>query len=80
MLSLVITQSTMKNCWPLLATFLFPLANALIGINLPNVELPEGTLIGGLRTSYTGRVFSSFQGIPYAAPPVGDLRYAVKLS
>ncbi len=69
----------MMATWICLMTILLPLAKAQIGVELPEVELPEGTLLGGLRASYSGRVFSSFQGVPYAAPPVGDLRYAVTL-
>ncbi len=77
--SVLYSTLTMMTTWVCLMTILLPLAKAQIGVELPEVELPEGTLLGGLRASYSGRVFSSFQGVPYAAPPVGDLRYAVKL-
>ncbi|KRT84539.1 hydrolase, partial [Oryctes borbonicus] len=41
----------------------------------PSVEISNGLLEGTLRKSYNGRIFSSFEGIPYARPPVGDLRF-----
>ncbi len=43
----------------------------------PVVELSSGTVRGSYRTSYGGETFASYQGIPYAAPPVGELRYQV---
>ncbi|GJQ88158.1 Est-6 [Trypoxylus dichotomus] len=41
----------------------------------PLIEISNGLLQGTLRKSYNGRIFSSFEGIPYARPPVGDLRF-----
>ncbi|GJQ88160.1 Est-6 [Trypoxylus dichotomus] len=41
----------------------------------PLVEISNGLLQGTLSKSYNGRIFSSFEGIPYARPPVGDLRF-----
>ena len=40
------------------------------------VTTAEGPVIGGFLTTVSGRTIRSFQGIPYAAPPVGVLRLA----
>ncbi|KAJ4446940.1 hypothetical protein ANN_13642 [Periplaneta americana] len=39
------------------------------------VDLPHGRLQGHLLLSRKGREIFSFQGIPYAKPPVGELRF-----
>lgn len=44
----------------------------------PTVHTQQGTLIGTYYTSRYGRNFAAFQGIPYAQPPIGDLRFKVK--
>lgn len=41
------------------------------------VETTYGPVIGAQRTSFLGTDFLSFQSIPYAKPPVGDLRFRV---
>ncbi|KAK5649285.1 hypothetical protein RI129_000314 [Pyrocoelia pectoralis] len=41
----------------------------------PLVQTSLGKIIGFYRSSFEGRVFSAFEGIPYARPPVGDLRF-----
>jgi len=35
----------------------------------------DGDICGSILTTHTGTSFKSFQGIPFAAPPVGDLRF-----
>lgn len=39
------------------------------------VQIKQGTLRGSADSSRGGREFLSFQGIPYAAPPVNQLRF-----
>ncbi|CAG9821591.1 unnamed protein product [Phaedon cochleariae] len=41
----------------------------------PEVELPLGKVKGTWETSFDGKKFSSFEGVPYAEPPVSDLRF-----
>lgn len=45
----------------------------------PIVEIKNGTLEGSIKKSKSGRNFYSFRGIPYALPPVGELRFKVCL-
>ncbi|GJQ88161.1 hypothetical protein Trydic_g13162 [Trypoxylus dichotomus] len=51
---------------------IFAISNAN---DLPTVEISNGIVQGMLQKSYKGRTFSSFEGIPYAKPPLGDLRF-----
>ncbi|XP_049802595.1 esterase FE4-like [Schistocerca nitens] len=54
----------------------FALAPALIlAQDYVTVDTQEGTLRGVLSLTYTGNPIYRFQGIPYAEPPVGDLRF-----
>ncbi|CAH1183790.1 unnamed protein product [Phaedon cochleariae] len=39
------------------------------------VQLPEGKIQGHISVTKGGREFFAFQEVPYAAPPVGELRY-----
>lgn len=41
------------------------------------VTVEQGKLKGRTGTDFTGRSFFIFQGIPYAKPPVGNLRFKV---
>jgi para-nitrobenzyl esterase len=42
--------------------------------HLDKIQLDTGC-ISGFKTSQNGRVIHTYRGIPYAAPPVGDLRW-----
>ncbi|XP_046988375.1 esterase FE4-like [Schistocerca americana] len=41
----------------------------------PLVKTEGGQVRGRIATSFTGRRYASFQGIPYASPPVRNLRF-----
>ncbi|XP_044018145.1 venom carboxylesterase-6-like [Aphidius gifuensis] len=41
----------------------------------PIVKIKNGTLEGSIMKSKNGRNFYSFRGIPYALPPIGELRF-----
>lgn len=43
----------------------------------PVVEVREGKLLGVTKNDRNGNKFYGFQGIPYAKPPVGELRFKV---
>lgn len=45
--------------------------------NPPTVKTPLGTVIGHYKTSYKGRRYEVYEGIPYAKPPMGSLRFEV---
>ena len=44
--------------------------------NSPFVHTPNGDLIGTTLTSRNGRAILAFRSIPYAVPPINDLRYS----
>ena len=43
----------------------------------PIVKIKNGTLEGTFMRSRKGREFAAFRGIPYALPPLGELRFEV---
>jgi hypothetical protein len=46
----------------------------------PVVDIPTlGRLVGSQLSSASGRKFHAFRAIPYALPPVGDLRFKVSI-
>ena len=45
----------------------------------PTAHLHLGTVRGTLSTYKTGKQYQAFRGIPYAEPPIGDLRFAKPL-
>lgn len=54
-------------------------SNIFISIEAsPVVQIKNGTLEGTVMKSRNGREFWAFRGIPYAKPPVGELRFEVR--
>lgn len=48
---------------------------------LPIVKTKNGDVLGSIATTLLDqRKFFSFQGIPYAKPPIGELRFRVSTS
>ena len=46
----------------------------------PMAETPLGTFLGrSFKTTRQGRKVYAFTGIPYALPPIGDLRFRVSI-
>lgn len=43
----------------------------------PEVEINDGKLQGKFMVTRTGRKFSGFLAIPFAKPPLGELRFEV---
>lgn len=46
-------------------------------IDTPKVKTPWGELKGYYKTSQNGKKYEAYEGIPYAMPPVGNLRFEV---
>ena len=45
----------------------------------PIVTVKQGKLRGAIRCNIDGGEYLSFRGIPFAEPPVGTLRFKVKI-
>ncbi|CAG5116758.1 unnamed protein product, partial [Candidula unifasciata] len=41
----------------------------------PVIKSPAGTFLGSTLTAKNGQVYNAFRGIPFAKPPVKDLRF-----
>lgn len=63
------------SCGILLLTFVFVVKFAVsASVDEPTVETSSGVVVGQ-RVTVGGRDVDAFFGIPYAVPPVGDLRF-----
>lgn len=47
--------------------------------NAPRVKTPLGGIKGYYKISANGRQYEAYEGIPYALPPIGKLRFKVKI-
>ena len=47
------------------------------GTQVPLADTENGVISGIMEKSVKGREFYSFYGIPYARPPIGNLRFKV---
>lgn len=61
-------------CWLLMVLVSYGVDGNLLP---PLVTIPLGKISGSLMISSSGRPFLSFRGIPFAQPPIGDLRFKV---
>ncbi|XP_046735851.1 juvenile hormone esterase-like [Diprion similis] len=65
----------MLSLWFGVLLVLFKIANAIIEVNVTVGQL--GIAMGKLdKSKWSQRQFHSFQGIPFAEPPIGSLRFA----
>nr|CAI5823203.1 unnamed protein product [Callosobruchus analis] len=53
------------------------LLSSVYGSEGPQVTISDGVLQGIYMETKNGRQFSGFMGIPYAEPPIGDLRFQI---
>lgn len=44
---------------------------------VPRVKTPLGGLKGYYKISQNGRKYEAYEGVPYALPPIGKLRFKV---
>ncbi|KAI7815085.1 carboxylesterase [Rhyzopertha dominica] len=58
-----------------LAYMILLMINVYSASEHPEVVSVLGTVRGNYRKSYEGRTYSAFEGIPYAKPPIGYLRF-----
>nr|QYA71950.1 carboxylesterase [Anoplophora glabripennis]QYA72001.1 carboxylesterase [Anoplophora glabripennis] len=68
-------MSSMNN----IAIFTLTVYSVVLTRGDPLVELPLGKIVGSIKESVSGRKFYSFEGVPYAKPPVGTNRFEAPL-
>lgn len=62
----------------ILQFFYFKAFYSKIPPNKVQLDIPQGRIIGTESILPNEKPFYSFQGVPYAEPPIGPLRFAVK--
>jgi len=70
---------TLKHTALVLPLLLFYFYNFRSHSSGPIIKIQNGIIQGVDRLSRDGNPFVEFLGIPYAAPPIGDLRFEVRL-
>jgi hypothetical protein len=58
----------------LIFTLLLTAACSILASN-PIIRAPAGTFEGTKLTAWNEKFYNAYRGIPYAKPPVGDLRF-----
>lgn len=79
--SVDLTKIRMNDAsWSVLVLLISTLPYAIVSSpKTPTVRTPSGPVRGLiLRTAWHSMKYSSFKGIPYAKPPLGELRFKVK--
>lgn len=59
------------------SAFLIFLLLRLANTNQPKVIIENGEIFGLYKKSLSGFIYKSFQGIPYAEPPIKENRFKV---
>ena len=66
-------MSTIKTCLVIAAAF----ALGAVGKEAPNVSTKVGQVSGIVEKSFENAKYFSYKGIPFAEPPLNDLRFKV---
>ena len=64
-----------KQIQTLLASLVPAPLHDVVLFNRPRITTPQGTVVGTTLTDTLKSPVDAFRGIPYALPPVGDLRF-----
>lgn len=85
----VISNSFVVNCFDyrhaIMNFYIFSCVFLLINIKLMEahhkistvIGTEEGLLRGTVQSSFNGKKYLAFKGVPYAKPPIGSLRFKV---
>lgn len=58
--------------------FLTFLTVVTLNVDSVKIKTPLGNIKGFYKKSENGRRYAAFQGVPYALPPTGELRFEVR--